>query len=217
MKRKMMAVLVSMVFALAIVQAQAANTSSSTTPVLKAKTTVDAVSKATTKKKKKKSTAKKSTPTPQPTMDMPQMAMTPVENLTPSENPMYPVGTEVIIETDHMSGMMGAKGIVAGAYDTTLYAVDYTDADGNEVTNHRWVITEEIENSDGKTFAVGDTVTLGQGHMEAMGGAGQSAVIVQVVQGPAYMVDYDPTDGGTRVTNHQWVSEFELEDADSGS
>lgn len=222
MKTKIMAFLVALVFALALVQAQAVNTSSSMTQILKAKTTVDAVSKATTKKKKKKSTAKKSTakksnPTPKQTMDMPMMAMTPVENLTSSENPMYPAGTEVIIRTDHMPGMMGAKGIVSGAYDTTLYAVDYTDIDGNEVKNHRWIITEKIEDSTGKTLAVGDTMTLGQGHMEGMGGAGQSAVIVQVVQGPAYMVDYEPTDGGARVTNHQWVAEFELEGTDSGA
>jgi len=60
-------------------------------------------------------------------------------------------------------------------------------------------------------------VTLGQGHMESLGGAGLSAVIRQVAQGPAYMVDYDPTDGGARVVNHQWVAEFELMSADAAS
>jgi hypothetical protein len=29
--------------------------------------------------------------------------------------------------------MMDAKGIVSGAFDTTLYAVNYTDADGMAV------------------------------------------------------------------------------------
>ena len=51
---------------------------------------------------------------------------------------------------------------------------------------------------------MGDTVTLAaKGHMEGMGGAGVQAVIAQVVAGPAYMVDYDPTDGSARVINHQ--------------
>lgn len=113
--------------------------------------------------------------------------------------------------------MQGAEGVVSGAFDTTLYAVDYTAASGAKVENHRWVIAEEIENSAGKAFAVGDTVTLGQGHMESLGGAGLSAVIRQVAQGPAYMVDYDPTDGGARVVNHQWVAEFELMSADAAS
>jgi hypothetical protein len=46
-----------------------------------------------------------------------------------------------------------------------------------------------------------------------MGGAGRPRSIAQVVEGPAYMVDYDPTDGSARVVNHQWVAEFELESA----
>jgi hypothetical protein len=138
-------------------------------------------------------------------------AMTPVEALTPAANPKYPVGTQVILETDHMPGMQGAKGVVSGAYETTLYAVDYTTSAGTQVKDHRWVIAEEIENSAGKAFQVGDTVTLAaKGHMEGMGGAGVQAVIAQVAPGLAYMVDYDSTDGSARVTNHQWVAEFEL-------
>ncbi len=221
MKKKMMAVLVAMAFMLVVVGAQAVDTSKTAALTLRAKTSVDAVSKATTKKKKTKKstnkTTKKATQTPQPTMDMQSMPMTPVDDLTPSVGPAYPVGTEIVLGTDHMTGMQGAKGVVSGAYDTTLYAVDYTASDGMAVKNHRWVIAEEIENGAVKTFAVGDTVTLGQGHMGSMGGAGQSAVIVQVVEGPAYMVDYDPTDGSARVTNHQWVAEFELKSADSAS
>ena len=141
-------------------------------------------------------------------------SMTPVDRLTPAVDPMYPVGAQVVIETDHMVAMMGAKGVVSGAFHTTLYAVDYTASNGTEVKNHRWVVSEEIVGGADKTFEVGDTVTLGQGHMESLGGAGLSAVIVQVVDGPAYMVDYDPTDGSARVVNHQWVAEFELKSVD---
>ncbi len=214
MKKKLMAILVVVAFVLTVAQVHSVVTSSAAAQALKAKATVDVVSKATKKtKKKKKSTSaskKKANPTPQPTMDMSAMPMTPVDNLTQAENPMYPVGAAVVINTDHMPGMMDAKGTISGAFDTTLYAVDYTDMHGMDVSNHRWVISEEIEGSADKTFQVGDTVTLGRGHMESMGGDGQSAVIVQVVQGPAYMVDYDPTDGSARVVNHQWVAEFEL-------
>jgi hypothetical protein len=142
-------------------------------------------------------------------MDM--HAATPVDNLTPAANPKYPVGAQVVIETDHMPGMQGAKGVISGAYDTTLYAVDYTASDGTRIENHRWVVAEEIVNDAGKSWQVGDAVTLaGKGHMESMGGAGMQAVIRQVAPGPAYMVDYDPVGGGARVTNHQWMAEFEL-------
>lgn len=219
MKKKLMAILIAAAFTLAFAQAQPVVSFSAAAQTLKAKATVDAVSKATkkTKKKSKSTSKKKANPTPQPTMDMNGMPMTPVDNLTQAENPLYPVGAAVIINTDHMPGMMDAKGTISGAFDTTLYAVDYTDMHGMVVPNHRWVISEEIEGSADKTFQVGDTVTLGQGHMESMGGAGQSAVIAQVVQGPAYMVDYDPTDGSARVVNHQWVAEFELQSDDSAS
>jgi hypothetical protein len=161
--------MVAVAFALVIAQAQPVVQSGAAAQVLKAKTTVDAVSKATKKTKKKSSSTKKkkASPTPQPTMDMPEVSMTPVEDLTVAEDPMYPVGAEVVIIADHMPGMMGAKGVVSGAFDTTLYAVDYTTADGKDVINHRWVISEEIEGSEGMTFAVGDTVTLGRGHMES--------------------------------------------------
>lgn len=142
-------------------------------------------------------------------------AMTAVDDFKAAVNPLYPVGTEVIIDTDHMPGMQGAKGVVSGAYDTMLYAVDYTDADGTAITNHRWVVSEEIEGGEHGAFAVGDSGMLkGAGHMESLGGAGLEAVIVQVAEGPAYMVDYDPTDGAERVVNHQWVAEFELRSAD---
>ncbi len=142
-------------------------------------------------------------------------AMTAVEDFTAATKALYPVGTEVVIDTDHMPGMQGAKGVVSGAFDTTLYAVDYTDADGAAIKDHRWVVSEEIEGGVDRGFAAGDSVTLkSAGHMESLGGAGLAAVVVRVVDGPAYMVDYDPTDGTARVENHQWVAEFELKSAD---
>lgn len=137
--------------------------------------------------------------------------ITPVEGLNPAESPLYPIGTKIIVKTDHMEGMQGAVGVVSGAFDTLLYAVDYVAEDGKTVINHRWVIAQEITSNTGNPPTIGDTVTLGTGHMGGHGGVGMSAVIVQISRGPAYMIDYDPTDGGERVVNHQWVSEFELE------
>ncbi len=142
------------------------------------------------------------------------VAITPVEGLIPAKSPLYPVGTAVVIKTDHMEGMQGASGVVSGVYETILYAVDYTAEDGKMVINHRWVIAQEIENGTGNTLTIGDTVSLGTGHMGGHGGVGRSAIIVQISRGPAYMVDYDPVGGGERVVNHQWVSEFEIEPVD---
>ena len=142
-------------------------------------------------------------------------AITPVEGLIPAKSPLYPVGTAVIIKTDHMEGMQGAAGVVSGVYETILYAVDYMSEDGKMVINHRWVIAEEIQNSTGKTLTIGDTVSLGTGHMGGHGGVGRNATIVQISRGPAYMVDYDPVGGGERVVNHQWVSEYEIEPVDA--
>ena len=139
--------------------------------------------------------------------------VTPVTQFTPAQNPLYPVGAQVVIETDHMAGMQGAVGVISGAFDTTLYAIDFTTDGGEAVKNHRWVTAEEIEHALDREPAVGDEVTLGAGHMEGLDGAGQKAVIVQVVEGPAYMVDYDPVGGGERVVDHQWVAEFELKSA----
>ncbi len=138
-------------------------------------------------------------------------AMTPVDGLISAESPLYPVGTKIIVKADHMEGMQGAVGVVSGAYEGLLYAVDYVDKDGKTVINHRWVIAEEFTSNTGNAPTIGDTVTLGDGHMGGMGGVGMSAVIVQISIGPAYMIDYDPTNGGERVLYHQWVTEFELE------
>jgi hypothetical protein len=138
-------------------------------------------------------------------------SMTEVKNLKVYDSPLYPVGTDIILNTDHMEGMMDAKGSVSGAYNTTLYAVDYTSEEtGEEVKDHKWIIKEEIKDSKDKDYSVGDSVTLMTGHMSSMGGEGVTATITQIVLGPAYMVDYTPTNGDKEVKDHQWVSESEI-------
>ncbi|MCL6571932.1 MAG: YdhK family protein, partial [Bacillus sp. (in: Bacteria)] len=60
------------------------------------------------------------------------------EGLKVAENPTYKVGSKAIINADHMEGMKGAEASIAGAYDTTVYAISYTPTTGGErVENHK--------------------------------------------------------------------------------
>ncbi|WP_130841385.1 YdhK family protein [Corynebacterium neomassiliense] len=128
-------------------------------------------------------------------------------------NPMYPVGTEVTVLADHMEGMEGATGTVTGAYSTTAYAVSYTPTDGGApVSDHRWVVQEELENPGDAPLADGTEVTLAADHMSGMEGA--TATIDSSTQETVYMVDIT-TDDGMTMTNHKWVTESELAPADA--
>ncbi len=78
-----------------------------------------------------------------------------------AENPTFKVGDQVTIHSDHMEGMNGAKGTVVGAYSTTAYVVSYTPTNGGEkVTNHKWVIQEEIKDNNAEPYKQGDQVVL---------------------------------------------------------
>ncbi|PMC40197.1 hypothetical protein CJ195_00330 [Bacillus sp. UMB0899] len=135
------------------------------------------------------------------------------EGLKEAENPTYKVGSQAIIETDHMEGMKGAKATIVGAYDTAVYTVSYTPTTGGDrVENHKWVIHEEIEGAGDTPFEQGEEVVLNTDHMEGMNGA--SAVIDSVEETTVYMVDYTPTTGGEEVKNHKWVTESELSSVD---
>lgn len=60
------------------------------------------------------------------------------------EEPL-PVGTEVVLEADHMPGMEGATAVIESVEDTTVYIIDYQPTDGGEVVrNHKWVTGSEI-------------------------------------------------------------------------
>jgi hypothetical protein len=131
------------------------------------------------------------------------------ENLKVAENPTYKVGSEAIIKTNHMEGMDGAVAKIVGAYDTTAYAISYTPVTGGErVKNHKWVIQEEIKDADDKTLEQGTEVTVEADHMKGMKGA--LATIDSAEKTTVYMIDYTPTTGGEKVTNHKWVTESEL-------
>lgn len=131
------------------------------------------------------------------------------DDLEESQVPTYEVGGQAIIETDHMSGMQGAEATIAGAYDTTVYAVSYTpEGGGDPVEDHKWVIHEELEDAPEEPYAVGDEVVLDADHMEGMDGA--TATIDSAEQTTVYMIDFTTTDTEEEVTNHKWVTEDEL-------
>ncbi|MTT31369.1 DUF1541 domain-containing protein [Terrilactibacillus sp. BCM23-1] len=131
------------------------------------------------------------------------------KGLKVAKDPKYKVGSEVIIHADHMKGMKGATATIVGAYDTTAYAVSYTPTNGGKrVTNHKWVIQEELKNVGDKTLAPGTKVIIEADHMEGMKGA--KATIDFSKKTTVYMVDYTPTTGGKMVRNHKWVVESEL-------
>ncbi|GGO01258.1 YdhK family protein [Saccharibacillus kuerlensis] len=134
------------------------------------------------------------------------------EGLTEASDPEFPVGSQAIMEVDHMPGMKGAEATIVGAYDTTVYAVSYTPMTGGEpVRNHKWVIQEDLENPESEPHQPGDTVVLNTDHMSGMKGA--SATIDSAEQTTVYMVDYTPTTGGDPVRNHRWLTAEELSSA----
>lgn len=131
------------------------------------------------------------------------------EGLKEAENPTYKIGSKAIINADHMEGMNGAEATIVGAYDTTVYTISYTPTTGGEkVTNHKWIIHEEIKDASDSPYKPGDEVVVEADHMTGM--KGTKAVIDSAQHTTVYMVDYTPTTGGEKVTNHKWVTESEL-------
>ncbi|WP_026564845.1 YdhK family protein [Bacillus sp. UNC41MFS5] len=131
------------------------------------------------------------------------------EGLKETENSTYKLGGQATIKANHMEGMNGAEATIVGAYDTIAYAVTYTPTTGGEpVNNHKWVIQEEIKDAGNKALGPGTKVTLEADHMDGMKGA--TGTIDSAEKTTVYVVDYIPTNGGEKVTNHQWVTESEL-------
>ncbi|WP_370551584.1 YdhK family protein [Corynebacterium sp. ED61] len=132
------------------------------------------------------------------------------EGIAEASDPTYPVGTEVQLTADHMEGMDGATATISGAFDTYTYSVNYTNAGGGDpVTDHKWVVQEEIEDAGDERLTDGTAVTLLAKHMEGMEGA--RATIASSTDETVYMVDYE-TDG-MKMTNHKWVVESEIQPA----
>ena len=66
------------------------------------------------------------------------------EGVKVAENPAFPLGSKAIINADHMPNMKGAEATIVGAYDTTVYMVNYISTTGEKVTNHKWLIESEL-------------------------------------------------------------------------
>jgi hypothetical protein len=129
--------------------------------------------------------------------------------LKEAQNPRFPVGSQAVIHADHMPGMNGAEATIVGAYDTIVYTVSYTPTTGGaRVTDHKWIIHEEIENAQAKVYESGAEVTITADHMQGMKGA--TATIESAEPTTVYMVNYLSTTDGEKVTNHKWVTESEL-------
>ena len=130
--------------------------------------------------------------------------------LKQAENPKFKDGANVLLSSDHMKGMDGAKATVVDSFDTTVYAVSFTPTNGGKkVSNHKWVIQEELNPVPASPLKAGDEVTLAADHMKGMDGA--KATIDQADQTTVYMVDFKPTTGGKTIKNHKWVTEDELQ------
>lgn len=131
------------------------------------------------------------------------------DDLAIANTPTYEVGSQAIIESDHMEGMQGAVATIDGAYNTTAYTVSYTPKNGGDpVENHKWVIHEELENPAEAPLEPGTQVTINASHMEGMDGV--TAEIDSAENTTVYMVSYTPANDGEKVSNHKWVTESEL-------
>src|SRR5699024_6017194 len=85
----------------------------------------------------------------------------PPEGIQQAADPRYEVGESVILQADHMPGMEGAEATISGAFDTTTYSVSYTPTDGGDpVTDHKWVVHEELVDAGETPLGPGDTATL---------------------------------------------------------
>ncbi|OUS77921.1 hypothetical protein B1748_03885 [Paenibacillus sp. MY03] len=131
------------------------------------------------------------------------------EGMQKAANPTFPEGSEAVITDAHMDGMKDAAAMIAGAYDTTVYTVSYTPANGGDrVTDHKWVVHEEIKDAGKEPLKPGDEVVLEADHMTGMEGA--EATIDSAEQTTVYMIDFTSTTTGEEVKNHKWVTEDEL-------
>src|SRR5699024_11788023 len=113
-------------------------------------------------------------------------------------DPRYAVGEAVILNTDSRTGMDGAEATTSGAFDTTTDSVSYTPTDGSDpVTDHKWVVHEELQDPGESPLAPGSETVLNADHMSGMDGA--EATIDSSTDETVYMVDFEMD--GMEMTN----------------
>lgn len=123
--------------------------------------------------------------------------------------PTFPIGSNVIINSAHATGMKGAKATVVGAFDTVAYSVSYTPTTGGaKVTDYKWLVNEELVDKNDVAFAVGDKVVTSASHQPGMKDA--EVTIETIRPTTAYAVDYVDTDNSKKINNYRWLIEEEL-------
>ena len=86
--------------------------------------------------------------------------------------------------------------------------MSYTPTDGGDpVTNHKWVVQEELEGVGDEDLAPGDTAVMTADHMPGMQGA--EATVDASTDETVYMVDIDSPD--MTMKRHKWVVESEIQ------
>ncbi|TQO22243.1 uncharacterized protein DUF1541 [Paramicrobacterium agarici] len=146
------------------------------------------------------------------------LALTGCTTLEQGESPQ-PSQTQSTSETPTAHGGMDAhnpnggpppEATISGAFDTTAYAVSFTPTDGGDpVTDHKWVVQEELKNPGEPPLAAGTEVVLTADHMFGMKGA--EATIDSSTDETMYMVNLEMN--GMKMTNHKWVVESEIRPA----
>lgn len=128
---------------------------------------------------------------------------------TAAEKPTFPIGSQVIINSDRSSGMKGAQGTVVAAFDTIAYAVSYTPSIGGEaVSEYKWLVNEELADENDVAFEVGDKVVTTAAHQKGM--KNTEVTIDTVRPTTAYVVDYVDTANNKKISHYKWLIEDEL-------
>lgn len=127
---------------------------------------------------------------------------------TAAAKPKFPIGSTVIIKSEHTKGMKDAKATVVGAYDTVAYSYSYTPPGEAEVSDSKWIVDEEIVDENDVAFEVGDTVVTSANHKKGL--QGSEVTIDSVRPTVAYILDYVDTSNNKKVSNYKWVIEEEL-------
>lgn len=74
--------------------------------------------------------------------------------------------------------------------------------------NPKYKVGSKVKEAGAKSLQPGAEITLEASHISGMDGA--TAEIDSAEKTTVYMIDYTPTTGGEKVTNHKWVTESEL-------
>lgn len=53
-------------------------------------------------------------------------------------------GLNVVIRANHIDGMEGASGEIVQSNESTVYIVDFTTTNGEEVTDYKWLTEDEL-------------------------------------------------------------------------